>query len=465
MGTQAAGTGGGASRWSRAGGGHAPGATSGRARLRLVAPRERELTALPFDQYQRYRLVADLVENAASAGERLSVLDVGGRTGILRRFLPGHDVALVDLERSGERGLVLGDAAALPFGSRSFDVVVACDTLEHLPARAREAACAEAARVARRLVVLAGPYATEGVALAEQRLRAYLHDELGFAHRYLDEHAEHGLPDLDATERALARAGARTARFGHGNLARWLAWIALSLYLDRDGDLREGAEALHRSYNEGLYEGDLEGPFYRHAVVAALGGHPLPELGHAPHAPADPPTDALTPVALAIAAFERARGVQREERARFRRAVRDLERDLEGHRSALSALGADLDGHRAALADARARLSEHEAALACVGADLEGHRGHRATLERDLEEHRRHARALEEELARERAERLAERRAAEDPGVPRGWAARERVRLEAELAAERAESQRLRAALSSRWGCLARALGARGTCP
>jgi len=85
---------------------------------------------LPFDQYQRYRLVADLVERLAEASdEPLRVLDVGGRTALLREFLPNVRVELVDMEASEVEGLVLGDGSALPFATESFDVVCAFDTL------------------------------------------------------------------------------------------------------------------------------------------------------------------------------------------------------------------------------------------------------------------------------------------------------------------------------------------------
>ncbi|HKX46862.1 MAG TPA: class I SAM-dependent methyltransferase, partial [Planctomycetota bacterium] len=95
---------------------------------------------LPFDQYQRYRLVSDVVERLRGGRARLRVLDVGGRTGLLRGFLPEDEVVLVDLEPSDVRpGLVLGTGSRLPFRSGAFDVVCAFDTLEHVPPEQRAA--------------------------------------------------------------------------------------------------------------------------------------------------------------------------------------------------------------------------------------------------------------------------------------------------------------------------------------
>ena len=65
-------------------------------------------TSLPFDQYQRYRLVADLIDRVRRPDGELRILDIGGRTGLLRKFLPNDRVDLVDLESSDLEGLVLG---------------------------------------------------------------------------------------------------------------------------------------------------------------------------------------------------------------------------------------------------------------------------------------------------------------------------------------------------------------------
>ena len=94
---------------------------------------------LPFDQYQRYRLIADLLELWPRKGRArpLRVLDVGGRTALLRPFLPGAEITLVDVEASQESGLVLGTGSALPFQDGAFDVVCAFDTLEHVPPAGR----------------------------------------------------------------------------------------------------------------------------------------------------------------------------------------------------------------------------------------------------------------------------------------------------------------------------------------
>ena len=365
-------------------------------RLRLVAPPRPPVAPptdgtddLPFDQYQRYRLVADLVRRSAR-GRTLSVLDLGGRTGVLRRFLPEHRVFLVDVERSELEGLVLGDGSRLPFAAKAFDLVVACDTLEHVPQARRAALCAEAVRVARAGVILAGPYASGEVVEAEELLRRFLKAKLGLAHRYLDEHRDQGLPELEATEACLHALGARTALVGHGNLERWLALQCVSMYMDEDAHLRVIGTRVHRFYNRALYASDQQGPFYRHALFAALGSEPLPELEGLFEAPASLPFS-LEPFAGLVAelcAFDRERDVYQKERERVTAVVEGLVRDLTLHKETRSVLEQDLEGHRSTLADARARLEEHRGSLATLSRDLEEHRRAKAVLEQDLAGHK-----------------------------------------------------------------------------
>ena len=83
---------------------------------------------------------------------RLSVLDIGGGDGMLALFLPEVDYVLAE---PGTNGIA---AEALPFGPRSFDVVLACHVLEHIPAEARTAFLETLCRTARREVVLLNPF-------------------------------------------------------------------------------------------------------------------------------------------------------------------------------------------------------------------------------------------------------------------------------------------------------------------
>lgn len=406
------------------------------------------LQELPFDQYQRYRLIADLAGRVRGVG-RLDVLDVGGRTAVLRQFLPEDRVTLVDVEPSDAEGLVLGSGDRLPFADGSFDLVVASDTLEHVPPDRREAFTRECCRVTRRWAVLAGPYHHPRIAEAEELLQAFLAARVGERHRYLEEHRELGLPERACVEEWCRAAGAREiVAVGHGNLERWLGLMCLALYLDADAPLRPAAARLHRFYNGLLYDGDRRGLLYRHAVVAAFGDAPMPSADEV-LAPAEVPASALAPlghVLAELAEFDRERDIVLDERRRLEEEVARALADLHGHAERLAECEDDLAGHRGTLDATRAELEEHRAALAATTADLAGHRETLGAARHDLEATRLVVMDLERDLAGHRGV-VAEQRA--ELEALRTENADARRHAEEQIAAHVAEAESLRAQIET----------------
>ena len=327
---------------------------------------------LPFDQYQRYRLVADILEELRPEGQRLTILDVGGRTALLRAFLPDDTVHLVDVEGSEQAGLVLGDGSRLPFADGAVDAVVAFDTLEHVPRQGRGAFLDEALRVAGRWTIIAGPYDTEGVAEAEELLTRFVHGKMNTNHRYLEEHASNGLPSLDESVGRLARGGARVAAVGHANLKRWLALMCAELYMDRDPQLRALAADYYEFYNASLYASDHAGPVYRHALVAAKGEAPLPEaeglLG-----PSSAPESVFEPVAALVrqlVEFDVQREVVKREWDRLEGVNADLQLDLEGHRETLGLVREEAGEQRQVIEEQRQRIIDTVGHIEELGLEL-----------------------------------------------------------------------------------------------
>jgi len=409
---------------------------------------------MPFDQYQRYRLVSALVESLREGSEGLTILDVGGRTALLRQFLPADRITLVDVEPSDQPGLVLGDGSALPFADGAFDLVCAFDTLEHVPPQGRERFLSECLRVARRHVAIAGPYQAPEVEEAEVLLQRFLKDKLHVEHRYLEEHRHNGLPDRMLTEETFRGLGARVVSIGHGNVHRWLGLISLSMYLDYTPALQDLAPRLSRFYNGALFAGDTLEPVYRHVVIAAKGGARLPDAVF-PRLPAasQPSTQAIESFARELASFDAHRDGWEREWKRLERVVKGLEKDLTEHKLALdelrerkrelesvrATLEEDLAGHRASIEDLRAELARFPAEIEAFQATV-------AALQRDLEQHRELEQRLGSELESLEAERsrLLELRASEQAQ------AEQRAReLEADLKGHRDALQDQRALLAA----------------
>ncbi len=332
-----------------------------------------DVAALPFDQYQRYRLVADMIDRLRAERPVLEILDVGGRTALLRSFLPEDTVHLVDMEASDEDGLVLGDGAKLPFRDGAFDVVCAFDTLEHVPPAMRDEFVKECARVTRGHVLLAGPYTSPEVDEAEELLQQFLNDKLDLQHRYLEEHRTHGLPDRERTETLLREAGCVVTNHGHGNLDRWLVLMCMEMYMDHDPLLRPIAERFFRFYNENLYASDHAVPVYRHVVVAAKSGCELPSVEGILSEP-QAPEGALKVtgnLGLELLAFDRERDVWQPEMERLKGIIDDQIQDIAGHRASLETARKDLAAHDQTLSDLRATYDEMVAASKKTRADLE----------------------------------------------------------------------------------------------
>ncbi len=334
-----------------------------------------DIHALPFDQYQRYRLVADLLEKVlGNQGAR--ILDVGGRTNLLHQFLGKHEIAIVDVESSDVEGLILGSGAALPFANDSFDAVCAFDTLEHVPVELRDAFVSECARVSRNLVFLAGPYHSEEVARSEELLQLFLRHKIGQPHRYLAEHLELGLPDRSRVTRLLEEAGGKVEAVGHANLERWLLAMCLEMYMESDPLLQPLAKPFYRFYNRMVYPHDHGGAVYRHVVMASFAGATLPtadDVLQAPELPVETKS-MLQSMAADWMAVDRERQVWKPELERLADIILDLEKDLHEHKQTLQLSESDLAAHKQSLETCEVDLVQHKRSLETSEADLSSHK-------------------------------------------------------------------------------------------
>jgi len=245
------------------------------------------LSELPFDQYQRYRAVSDVLRRLPGRAPE-SVLEVGAGTGdLLAAFMPETQVMVVDLETGGAAAVgglrVRADARRpLPFRDGSFAVAVTIDTLEHLPPAARPALIGELRRVARGAIVIGCPVASAEAVSAEIALAGCYRKVWGHEHRWLAEHLAHGLPTPEEIAAALTSLGGGWQREYNGYLPEWQVLMLIHLLGDK---LPRGAlavpevRALNAHYNQRLYPFANKPPAYRMVWVQAERASDLPPQG------------------------------------------------------------------------------------------------------------------------------------------------------------------------------------------
>jgi len=88
-----------------------------------------------------------------------SVLEVGIGSRTVSNYLrqQGFEVTTCDIDASRQPDHV-ADVRSLPFADGSYDLVMACEVLEHIPWQDVDAATAQLARVSRRHVLISLPY-------------------------------------------------------------------------------------------------------------------------------------------------------------------------------------------------------------------------------------------------------------------------------------------------------------------
>ena len=224
------------------------------------------LLQLPFDQYQRYQVAADLLERLNIPAGAL-VLEVGGAPGPMEGFLAQHEVFVVDIDGKRSGRYALADGARLPFADGTFDAVVTLDTLEHVRPESRASFLTELHRVATDAVVLSAPFSDPDLEIAEDALNAFVRMRFGGDFPTLDEHREHGLPQLEPTVAALGRGQWHAAVLPSGYLPRWLLGMVFHHELLATG--MRGLGELHAYYNATVSPLDARSPSYRHVIVAS----------------------------------------------------------------------------------------------------------------------------------------------------------------------------------------------------
>ena len=213
-------------------------------------------------------MVEELVELIRD-GRRLSILDVGGHSGLIADFLPEDDTFILDIQPFEGPNCTQGDGAWLPFEDDSFDLVVSVDTLEHIPPDRRARFLQEQLRTSRDYVLLTAPFEDENIALAEQIVNDFFIRKVGRPNHSLEEHFASGLPGLDETLSFFDQSGLQHLEIPNGYLYNWLVMMIALLEIQALPDSEEPAAMINRFYNQNLYVSDNRRPCYRTVILAS----------------------------------------------------------------------------------------------------------------------------------------------------------------------------------------------------
>lgn len=160
--------------------------------------------------------------------EKSSLLEIGsGSYGIapyLKRPIVGVDTSFSEPEYPLLRQIT-GSALALPFPKNYFDVCVFSDVLEHLPVPARIKAISESLRVAKKAVIISGPFG-KAAFQQDRRLAQYS------SHPFFKEHLANGLPETqDLINQISAIAGVQSVSVVAHTLNLAVRELIMRLYL------------------------------------------------------------------------------------------------------------------------------------------------------------------------------------------------------------------------------------------
>jgi ubiquinone/menaquinone biosynthesis C-methylase UbiE len=115
--------------------------------------------------YHRINLDRAILTAQAVPGNAKNILEVGSGDGLILNALreAGYDPVAFDISHNALKHiqgskLVQGTASQLPFSSNSFDLVLACEVLEHIPNHIYKSVLEEIIRVTKKHILITVPY-------------------------------------------------------------------------------------------------------------------------------------------------------------------------------------------------------------------------------------------------------------------------------------------------------------------
>lgn len=230
------------------------------------------ISSASFDYVSRYQIIAEIITRyfGASKVSKLEVLDVGGLGSILDQLIPVDTTILDNEVEEDSNTQTRGDGSHMQsIDDSSFDVVVTSDTLEHIPPKDRKSFVQELVRVSKELVIICAPFGDHGAAKEELKVQGFYTGFSGSPHRWLQEHADYGLPTEKEIVSYIPKSAASSTVVNHSNLNLWRQLMSINLLASdiNNPSIHKSVEEINRLYNDQHLFNDFTENSYRTFIV------------------------------------------------------------------------------------------------------------------------------------------------------------------------------------------------------
>lgn len=203
-----------------------------------------DLQEMDYNQYFRLQSLTNYLDKLKNEAKPNSVLDVGGGYGQLAAFLSeDYDYCLAEPTTNGF------DGRDLPFNENAFDYVVAAHVLEHISPEDRDRFLNSLVRIAKRAVILIGPFEIEGTKVEERLKLAYEITQQD----WVKEHMECGLPTVDSVKDYAKRHQKSIQVQPNGSMLTAMTYMYMGWFAAM-AKQRDDYKKLNKFYNQNYFE-------------------------------------------------------------------------------------------------------------------------------------------------------------------------------------------------------------------